>query len=134
MIQWIGEKFMRLPKREIFFLHYWIKREGKVWDDDKWSWKLFLPPHLLWISMRKNLFFIAWKHTYLLAVEGAEKVERRWQKFMFMFHRTQQLTTFSPHFREMTRDMMDLKSSQMISRLSFNNLTPCYELMYRLTA
>lgn len=32
--------------------------------------------------------------------------------------------------REREWDMMDLKSSQMISRLSFNNLTPCYELMY----
>lgn len=70
------------------FFHYWIKWEEKVFDDDKWSWKLF-SPHLLLISMRKNLFFIAWKHTYLLKEEeGAEKVERRWQKFMFMFHRT----------------------------------------------
>lgn len=134
---WFNESARNLwaPNRD-FFLHYWIKWEGKVWDDDKWSWKLFPPPHLLWMNIHDHAWgkicFLSHENTHF-CMEGAEKVERRWQKFIFMFHRTQQLTTFSPHSR-MTRDMMDLKSSPMISRLSFNNLTPCYELMYRLTS
>lgn len=131
MIQWIGEKFVSSHER--FFSSLLNKMRGKSFRRRQVKLEVVSTTALVvneypW----GKICFLSHENTHI-CMEGAEKVERRWQKFMFMFHRTQQLTTFSPHSR-MTRDMMDLKSSPMISRLSFNNLTPCYELMYRLTS